>query len=156
MRMLGVLLLIAGAAIADSRQAAAKNEVVSAMRSFYGPIRGSSDGNIKEVRDKLIANLPHVGEKTAKSVRNQLDKAFAAKYKKSTTYHKCLAQVIASSGKRGVNKLYNRYKKLAQSHATRKVIIEALGECGDIRALTPLRKMIYDNQPDVAAAAIHG
>ena len=126
------------------------------MRGFYGTIRMSGDGNIEAIRDTLIANLPHVGEKMAKSVRNQLDKAFAAKYKKSSEYHKCLAQVIASNGKRGVNKLYNRYKKLAQSHDTREVIVEALGECGDINALTPLRKMIHDSKPDVAAAAIHG
>jgi len=141
---------------AGTKRAAAQSAVTAAMRQYYGTIRMQGDGDIKEIRDRLIANLPDVGEKMAKSVRNQLDKAFAAKYKKSSSYHKCLAEVIASNGKRGVNKLYNRYKKLAQSHATRAVIVEALGECGNVYALTPLRKMIHDKEPYVAVAAIDG
>jgi hypothetical protein len=156
MRLLGLLLLVLPAAAEGPSRAEAETEIVAAMRAFYGTIGSQSDGTMPEIRDKLIANLPHVGEKMAKSVRDQLDKAFAAKYKKSDAYHKCLAQVIASNGSRGVNKLYNRYKKLAQSHSTRLVIVEALGECGDVVALTVLRKMIHDNQPDVAAAAING
>jgi len=157
MRMLVLLLLLTiPAAAIDSKRAAAETAIHGAMRDFYGTIRIKGDGNIESVRDRLIASLPDVGEKTAKSVRNQLDRAFASKYKKSNAYHKCLAEVIASNGKRGVNKLYNRYKKLARSHSTRAVIAEALGGCGNVHALTVLRKMIHDGEPYVAVAAIDG
>ncbi|MHC4952827.1 MAG: hypothetical protein ACYTGZ_02980 [Planctomycetota bacterium] len=157
MRWLGIILLLAVPAVADKtreRQAAAA--VDSAMREFYGTLRSKGDGNIASIRDKLIANLPYVGEKTAKSVRNQLDRVFAAKYRRSDSYLKCCAEVIASNGKRGINKLQGRYRKLARSHGTRAVIAEALGDCKNIHALKVLRTIIHDKEPHVAVAAIDG
>ena len=68
---------------AGTKRAAAQSAVTAAMRQYYGTIRMQGDGDIKEIRDTLIANLPDVGEKMAKSVRNQLDKVICQRRQKS-------------------------------------------------------------------------
>ena len=157
MRTVGLILLVALPAVAGTKEAAARKQVDAAMRQFYGTIRGGGDATMKEVRDELIAALPHIGGKEQRDVRNALDKVFGyTKIKYSKTYLRYVADVIASNGKRGINKLYNRYGKLKRSHDRRAVIVEALGDCGNIHALTVLRKVMHDKETYVAVAAVEG
>ena len=156
MRELAIVLLAALPVVAGSKEAAARKQVDAAMRDFYGTVRSSGDGNIREICDRLIRALPHIGGKEAQTVRNALDRVFAAKYRRSPAYLRCVADVIASNGSRGISKLHNRYTKLKRSYETRAVIAGALGDCGNVKALPVLRKMIHDKEPEVAVAAIEG
>jgi len=156
MRIAASILLIAGLALGGGKEAEARKQVDAAMRQFYGTRGGGGDATMKEVRDQLIAALPHIGGKEQSDVRNALDKVFGYKVKYSQTYLRYVADVIASNGKRGISKLHNRYGKLKRSHKRRLVIVEALGDCKNVHALTVLRKVIHDKDPDVAVAAIEG
>jgi hypothetical protein len=156
MRVMALVLLVSLPVAAGSKEAAARKQVDAAMRDFYGTLRSKSDGNIRDICDRLIAALPHIGGKEQSTVRNSLDRVFDARYKRTPTYLRCVADVIASNGKRGINKLHNRYTKLKRSYETRAVIAAALGDCKNVHALTVLRKMMHDKEPLVAVAAIDG
>ncbi|MHC4938154.1 MAG: hypothetical protein ACYTHK_04220 [Planctomycetota bacterium] len=150
MRLLALLLLCT-AAFADSKQ-----EVIAAMREYYGILASSGNGNIESVRDRLIAHAPEVNAKTQKSVRTMIDRGFNSKYKKDAHFHKCLAQVLAAMGDQGMNKLYQRYKKMKRSHDSRAAIAEAFGGSKSKKARGILVKIIHDKEPVVAAAAMKG
>ena len=151
MRAIAIVLLCAVAATAGNP--GAQSAVVSAMREYYGLLGSSGNGNIESVRDRLIANVRYVSPKTQKSVRTMIDKGFGGKYKKNAAFHKCLAEILAAQGKYGLNKLFQRYKKMKKSTDTRVGIAEAMGSCKNPYALGLLLKIVHDKQPAVVAAA---
>ena len=154
MRGIGILLLCATAIAGEDR--ASTMAVISAMREYYGLLAQQGNGNIESIRDRLIANVPHVSAKTQKSVRTMIDRGFGSKYKKDAAFHKCLAEVLASQGQKGLNKLFQRYKKTKKSTDTRVGIAEAFGGCKDQKARPLLLKIIHDKQHSVAGAAMTG
>ncbi len=77
-------------------------------------------------------------------------------YKKDDEFLKYVSQMLAGGGKQGIAKLYGRYKASTKRDGVRVGIAEALGECGDPRALSTLLKLIHDKAPKVAAAAATG
>lgn len=154
MRRLGITLLLCSLVTAGDRgNGAALNQ---AMREFYGARSGHGSGNIESIRDRIIANWRAVKPKTQTSVRRQVDMGFDAKYKKDTEFHKCLAQILAAQETKGLNKLYQRFKKTKRSTATRVVIAEAFGECKNPKARKLLLKILHDKEADVAVAAANG
>jgi hypothetical protein len=158
MRGIAILLLAAAPSFAgadDERRAGAMS-VINAMREYYNLLKMPGNGNIESIRDRLIANIEHVKAKTQKSVRTQIDKGFDSKYGKDAAFHKCLAQILAAQGKRGLNTLYKRYRKMRASPDTRVAIAEAFAGCKDERALDFLLKICHDDDAKVAAAAVRG
>ncbi|MEM8884246.1 MAG: HEAT repeat domain-containing protein [Planctomycetota bacterium] len=151
MRWMGILLACAVVAQADARASSAT--VIQAMREYYALLPVPGNGNIESIRDRLIEHTPHVSAKMAKSVRRQIDKGFAKKYKKDAAFHKALAETLAGLGKPGLNTLYKRYKA-TKAPATRIAIAEAMGACGDEIARGSLVKMMHDKDAGVAAAAV--
>lgn len=149
------MLLLTSAAFAGEDRASAM-AVIGAMREYYALLGQAGNGNIESIRDRLIANVPNVSAKTQKSVRTQIEKGFSSKYKKDAAFHKCLAEILAAQGRRGLNRLYKVYRKMRKSTDTRVAIAEAMAECKDDGALDLLLKMVHDDEAKVAAAAIAG
>jgi len=126
------------------------------MREYYPLLRTAGNGNIESIRERLISNLPQASQKTQKSVRVGMVKGFKSKYKKDAAFHKCLAEVLASNGKRGLNQLYKTFKTLKKKPDSQVGIVEAMAACGNYYALSLLLKLIYDKHPEVAEAAVTG
>lgn len=155
MRRLGLLLLLASAAAAVDREA--ELAVVGAMRDYYallGPGGGSS--TIESVRDRIVANIKNCRKKTQASVRRQLNKGFESKYEQDTSFHKCLADMLAASGRAGIAMVEKRFRGSSKRDDLRQVLAESLGECGDPDALAALLNFMHDRTPTVAVAAVRG
>jgi len=149
------MLLAASVAFAGEDRASAM-AVVGAMREYYALLGQPGNGNIESIRDRLIANVPHGSYKTQKSVRTQIEQGFKAKYKKDAAFHKCLAQILAAQGKRGLNRLYKVYRSMRKQTETRAAIAQAMAGCKDESALDLLLKMVHDDEEKVAAVAVAG
>ena len=152
MRTSFCLLLVAAAALADSRSADAA--LFQAMRQYHGVLRSGGHTGIDSVRDLVVANLKEASPKYRKSILNQLDQGFQKKYgERDIHFYKCLAQGMAAGGSQGIAKVYRRYKSSLKKEAICIAIAEALGECGDDEALSTLLKICYDKRPDVSCVA---
>ncbi|NJN14609.1 MAG: hypothetical protein HC813_03030 [Planctomycetes bacterium] len=151
--MRGVIVcLLAAAAFADRSHDLA---CAQGIREFNQLLIGSG-GSIEGVRNAICANLKEASPKVAKSIRFQLDRGFDPKYGKEGDFLRCICQMLAAGGEEGINKLYKRYKSSGKREELRRYCAEALGECADEEALDPLLKMIHDDAPPVAAAAVKG
>ena len=147
------LLVLCGAALADSR--AADAALYQAMRQYHGVLRSGGDAGIDGVRDLIVANLKEASPKYRKSILNQLDMGFNKKYgERDIHFYQCLAEGMAAGGKQGIAKVYRRYKSSLKKEAICIAIAEALGECGDEEALSTLLKISFDKRPDVASVAV--
>jgi len=155
MRALLVWILIVSPALSGA-DPESTSRMITAMREYYALLGGRGNGNIESIRDRLIRSLPGCSAKAQKSVRTQLVKGFKPKYKKDAAFHKCLAEVLASNGKRGLSQLYKTYKSMGKAPDTRVGMAEAMAACGDDYALSLLLKLMHDQDPRVAAAAVGG
>ena len=153
-KLLGLILILAPAVTAEDR--GSTMDMISAMREYYALLGLQGNGNIESIRDRLIKSVPRCSQKAPKSVRTQLVKGFKSKYKKDAAFHKCLAEVLASNGKRGLNQLYKTYRSMGKAPESRVGIAEAMAGCGNYYALSLLLKVMSDKDPNVAAAAVTG
>ncbi len=152
-----VLLALCGTTFAGREDDLA---VARAIRSFNFLVIGKSTpgdpSTIGGVRTLIVQHLKKCSPKYSKSIRFQLDRSYKAKYKKDDEFLKYVSQMLAGGGRQGIAKLYGRYKASTKRDGVRVGIAEALGECGDPRALSTLLKLIHDKAPKVAAAAATG
>ena len=154
MRFLIVLLLASATVAADKD---ADRTVAFAIRDYNNLLLGRSGGpDIHSVQSRIVPNLKDCGAKTRKSICRSLDRGFNTKYPGSKRLQRQTAEMLAAGGKNGISTLYRRYKSSSKRHDLRKDIANALGGCGDDRALETLLKMIHDRDPAVAAAAVAG
>ncbi|MHC4958758.1 MAG: HEAT repeat domain-containing protein [Planctomycetota bacterium] len=152
MRVVCVLLLCG---VASARNDA-ETRVAGAIRSYVQLLAGYGGGSIESIRSIIVADLKDCSAKFSKSIRYQLDLGYKKKYGKSEAFLKCVSEMLASGGKAGIAKLFRRYKAESKRDGVRRGIAEALGDCGDPKALSTLLKVVHDKAPEVAAAATRG
>lgn len=151
MRCAAVLLLLAGAAGANPDAIGAQ-----AIRDFNWTLVGRTEHSIEAIRDRLVPVMQTMSPRYAKSIRYQLDRGYGKKYKQSPEFLAVVSQILAAGGTQGIATLWRRYKAEGKRDKVRLGIAEALGGCGDDRALATLRKIVFDKTPEVAAAAVRG
>jgi len=148
------LCTLALAATAAAQDRSSDLAAFQAMREYHGTLRGDG-GSIESVRDTIKAHIMTMSRKVKASVLRQLDEGFEEKYNKTDHYHRCLAEALAAGGKGGIVTIYRRYKRSRGRDQLRLILIEALGGCGDKKAIDILVKLaFYDKEPKVAAAAV--
>jgi hypothetical protein len=151
MRYAGILLLLAGGALANPNAIGAQ-----AIRDYNWTLVGRSHHSIESIRDRLAPVMQTMSAKYAKSIRFQLDRGYKKKYKATPEFLAVVSQILAAGGTNGIATLWRRYKAEGKRDKVRLGIAEALGGCGNDRALTTLLKIVYDKSPEVAAAAVTG
>ena len=149
MRRLGLLLLAAAAFADKSDDLTAAN----AMRDYYATLRGESHTTIESVRDRLVPVMQRLSPDVGKSVRYQIQRGFEAR-KDDLSYQRCLCEILAAGGGPGIAVLAKEYRSWMKNDPLRTAMAEALGRCGDEKALDPLLDMASDKAPEVAAAAV--
>ncbi|MHC4162892.1 MAG: HEAT repeat domain-containing protein [Planctomycetota bacterium] len=151
MRRAGILLLLAGGALANPDVTAAH-----AIRDYNWTLVGRASYSIESIRDRLVPVMQSMSAKVAKSIRFQLDRGYKKKYKQTPEFLAVVSQILAAGGTNGIATLWRRYKAEGKRDQVRLGIAEALGGCGNDRALTTLLKIVFDKTPEVAAAAVRG
>jgi hypothetical protein len=149
MRRLAILLL-AAAALADDE---ADRAVVPVIRDYYATWQ--TGHGIEGVRDRLVPLMKRLGPEYSKSVRFVVQQGFD-KRKKDLPYRRCLCEILAAGGDKGMAILMKEYKSSLKDDPLRVAMAESLGACGDDAALDRLLEMAFDKAPEVAAAAVAG
>ncbi|MHC4930983.1 MAG: hypothetical protein ACYTGV_02165 [Planctomycetota bacterium] len=157
LRCVLILLLAAGTAAADKAADRIINRIMDRFDVVLkDPVARKAE---KESADSLcIRYLDHIkmcGKSTARMACTKLSKGFDPKYQGDKEFHACLAKLLASSGKPGVDALYRVYRKSSKRDGVRCTIVVALGNCRECYALDVLRKMmLYEKSPEVLAQVV--
>jgi hypothetical protein len=153
MRRLALLLLAATAAADRDAELA----VAYAIKDYRWMLGGRpTEATIESVRDRVVAHIRDCDPKTQASVRRVLNEGFEEKYGKDADFHRCVADMLAKSGGPGIAMVEKRFRGSPKRDELRRVLAEALGACGDAKALDALLRMTNDRTPEVAAAAVTG
>jgi hypothetical protein len=147
-----VLLLLAAAAGADDAADAAAPPII---RDYYATLRGAGP-SIESIRDRLVPLMKQFGPETGKSVRYVIQQGFEKKYGKDLSYKRCLCEILAAGGEKGMAMLAKEFRSSRKDDPLRAAMAESLGACGDDAALDHLLDMAFDKAPEVAAAAVRG
>ncbi|MFQ5845853.1 MAG: HEAT repeat domain-containing protein [Planctomycetota bacterium] len=144
-------LLLSTVGLAD---AAADRAMLEGYQEFI-KIISRQDGNLQLMRDRIVNNFAKAGPRYRTSVLKNFPRAFQKKYALPLSTRAVLAETLAGCGTKGLAKLKQILKGNRRDPDVRVVIAEALGRCGDTRALPILTgTIIWDKDPKVAAVGV--